>query len=225
MTEEEKKHLNIEEDYKNKIILNKDEKEIALQLLEKDKNIINKPPEKKDKILMYIKELKSKYNKYYNTMDEKKGNLVDQFKNKELKNEMLSRPENKIEQFSDFIKIEQDYLINQIELDKGIGKNSLLKENLFLYFVSVITNIPLIIIGKPGSGKSLSSQLIFKSMKGEYSKNKLFKQFPRIIQTYFQGSKSTEPKDVENLFNKAGKKLIYYKNKKKKMKILYYQYQ
>ena len=34
-------------------------------------------------------------------------------------------------------------------------------------------------------------------MKGEYSKNKFFKQFPRIIQTYFQGSKSTEPKDLK----------------------------
>ena len=76
-------------------------------------------------------------------------------------------------------------MIEQIDLDKGIGKNTLLNENSFLLFVSVNTNIPLIIIGKPGSGKSLSAQLIYKSMKGIYSKNKFFKLFPRIIQTYF----------------------------------------
>ena len=215
LTEEEKKRINLKEDNKTNITLSETEKEIALKFLKNDYIKTSLPSEEKNKIIRYVNGLKIKYNKYYNTIDEKKGNLVNQFKNKELKDEMASRLENKIEQFSDFIKIEQDFLINQIELGKGIGKNTLLKENLFLLFVSVITNIPLIIIGKPGSGKSLSSQLIYKSMKGEYSKNKFFKNFPRIIQTYFQGSKSTEPKDVENLFFNAGKKLIYYKNKKK----------
>ena len=76
-------------------------------------------------------------------------------------------------------------LIDLIELDKGIGKNNLLKENLFLLFLSVVTTIPLIIIGKPGTGKSLSAQLIYKSMKGKYSKNKFFRKYPQIIQTYF----------------------------------------
>jgi len=47
-------------------------------------------------------------------------------------------------------------LINQIkDLDKWIGKNSWFKENIFLLFVSIMINIPLIIIGKPGICKSL----------------------------------------------------------------------
>ena len=84
-------------------------------------------------------------------------------------------------------------MIDQIDLGDGIGKNTLFKENVFLLFVSLLTNIPLIIIGKPGCGKSLSSQLINKSMKGKYSNNKFYQLFPRIIQTYFQGSQSTQP--------------------------------
>ena len=44
-------------------------------------------------------------------------------------------------------------------------------------------------IGKSSSGKSLRIQLINKSMKGN-SKNKFFKKFPKIIQTYFQDSES-----------------------------------
>ena len=145
-------------------------------------------------------------------IEEKGGNLIDQIINEDFKNEILSREdEQKIEKnFSDFIKVEQNYLIDQIELERGIGKNTLLKENVFLSFVSVVTNIPLIIIGKPGCGKSLSAQLIKNSMKGKYSNNQFFKLFPRIIQTYFQGSDTTFPQDVENLFKKANDKLKYY---------------
>jgi len=50
-------------------------------------------------------------------------------------------------------------------------------------------------------------------MKGKYSKNKFFQLFPPIIQTYFQGSESTQPEDVESLFFKAKKKLDFFKNK------------
>ena len=45
-------------------------------------------------------------------------------------------------------------------------------------------------IGKSSSDKSLSIQLINKSMKGIYSKNKFFKKLPKIIPKYFQDSES-----------------------------------
>ena len=120
---------------------------------------------------------------------------------------MASKEENKslkhfiqeygLKHFSDFLRLEEKYLLVKIELKKGIGKNNLLKENVFLMFVAVSTKIPLIIVGKPGTGKSLSSQLIYNSMRGEYSKDKFFREFPQIILTYFQGSKSTKPEDIE----------------------------
>ena len=148
-----------------------------------------------------------------NNSEEKGETLLEQMSNEELKKEIKHRSEKIGKNFSDFLKIEQDYLIEQIkDLDKGIGKNSLLKENLFLLFVSILTSIPLIIIGKPGTGKSLSAQIIKKSMKGKYSSNKFFTEFKKIIQTYFQGSESTIPEDVENLFEKSSKKLKYYKD-------------
>ena len=107
------------------------------------------------------------------SFEEKGGNLLEQINNDNLKKEISTRkPPEEINKFSDFLKIEQEYLLNQIELDKGIGKNTLLKENVFLFFLSVITNIPLIIIGKPGSGKSLNAKLINKSMRGKYKKNR-----------------------------------------------------
>ena len=121
--------------------------------------------------------------------------------------------ENNIRNFSDFLILEEEYLLDKIELFKGIGKNDILKENVFLMFVAVNTKIPLIIVGKSGSGKSLSAQLIYNSMRGEYSKNKFFREFPNIILTYFQGDESTKPEDIEKLFDIAKYKIMFFKDK------------
>jgi hypothetical protein len=51
-------------------------------------------------------------------------------------------------------------------------------------------------------------------MEGIYSKNKFLKKFPKIIQTYFQGSESTIPEDDEYLFDIAKNKLKYCKKNK-----------
>ena len=102
--------------------------------------------------------------------DKKNDDLLSQIKDKDLRKYMKE----KVKKFSDFLKIEEEFLLDKIELNKGIGKNDSLKENIFLLFVSVVTKIPLIIVGKPGTGKSLSAQLIYKSMRGKYSKEKFF---------------------------------------------------
>ena len=130
-------------------------------------------------------------------------NLYEQIKYKELKNDLKNK---EIKQFSDLLKFEEEFFLDLIVLDKGIFKNKILKENTFLIFLSVITKIPLILIGKPGTGKSLSAQLIYNSLKGKYSNNEFFRNFPPIIQTYFGGSELTNPEDVEKLFQIAENK-------------------
>ena len=116
--------------------------------------------------------------------------------------------------FSKFLESEEEFLLDLMELDKGIAKTTFLKEKVFLSFISINTKIPLIIIGKPGSGKCLSAQLVYKSFKGKYSKNKFFRKFSPIILTYFQGSEFTNPEDVEKLFEKAENKYRYFIDKK-----------
>jgi len=114
--------------------------------------------------------------------------------------------------FSVFFENECNYIIDKIELDKGIAKNRILKENIFLLFIAITSNIPLIIIGKPGSSKSLSFQQLKKSMRGKYSKNIFFRRYPNILTTYFQGSDSTLAEDIENLFEKGKEQLKKYEN-------------
>lgn len=93
-----------------------------------------------------------------------------------------------IEYFSQILELEEDFLLDQMGLDEGIDKNKLLKENVILLFLSICTKISIIIVGKHGTGKSLSLKLMINTMKREYSKeNSIFKHYPKIIQTYFQG--------------------------------------
>jgi len=148
----------------------------------------------------------------YNSSNKSDENNSDSSKNDEMIfNEDLKKDLNlnynivdfKLFHFNQILSYEQDFILNNISLNKGIGKNTSLKENIFLLFIALATNIPLIIIGKPGSSKSLSAQLIYKEMGGKYSKKDFFKFYPSIIQTYFQGANSTKPKDVDEIFNKA----------------------
>ena len=60
----------------------------------------------------------------------------------EVHNKILKRfIANGIKHFSDFLRIEEKYILDKIELNRGIGKNSLIIENVFLLFVSVTANI------------------------------------------------------------------------------------
>ena len=109
--------------------------------------------------------------------------------------------------FEDFPKIIQNIIADSVDLEKGIAKNRALLENLFSIFVCLNTKIPLFIIGKPGSSKSLSAQLIFKSMNGKDSFNDFFQHFPKVYTKSYQGSLTSNSKGVLKIFQKARKSL------------------
>ena len=93
--------------------------------------------------------------------------------------------------------------MDKIELNKNLNKNSilLLKEMIFLSFISIVTQIPSFIIGESGIGKSLSIEIIINSMKGKNYKNKFFQNFPKVKPLYFQVSKFTNQEDIQKIFN------------------------
>ena len=78
--------------------------------------------------------------------------------------------------------------INCMEIPKGIGLNSLLKENIFAMIVCIQQKIPLFIVGKPGSSKSLAMNLVTKSFKGRLSNHDIFRNLPAIFSIMYQGS-------------------------------------
>ena len=56
-------------------------------------------------------------------------------------------------------------------------------------------------------------------MRGKYSKEKFFRKYPKIVQTYFQGSELAKPEDVEKLFEIAENKYNYFNEKLKSNEI------
>ena len=67
-----------------------------------------------------------------------------------------------------------------MEIENNIAKNIALRENIFLMFVCIELRIPLFLIGKPGSSKSLAKSIIETSMKGRNSKNEKMKQYKQV---------------------------------------------
>ena len=81
--------------------------------------------------------------------------------------------------FLDIPHREELFIINNIDIEKGIIIINALFESIFSLFVTIKSKIPIFIVGKPGCGKSLIINLTQKGMKGELSKNTFFKKFSK----------------------------------------------
>ena len=75
----------------------------------------------------------------------------------------------------------QDKLLDCMSIEENIARNAALRENLFMMFVCIQLRIPLFLVGKPGSSKSLAKTIIQTSMRGQNSKNETLKQFNHVI--------------------------------------------
>ena len=71
-----------------------------------------------------------------------------------------------------------------MEIENNIAKNTALRENIFMMFVCIELRIPLFLVGKPGSSKSLAKAIIENSLKGKNSKKKAMKKFKQVSYHY-----------------------------------------
>ena len=76
-------------------------------------------------------------------------------------------------------------------------------DNVFALFVCLINRIPVFIFGKSGYSKSLSFSILYNSMKGEYSKNDLFKKYPSLHVTSYQISSTSTSEEIQTAFHEA----------------------
>ena len=73
----------------------------------------------------------------------------------------------------------QNELVQNIEFERGIAANNILKLNLFITFIGILTRIAVFLVGPPGCSKTLCMNLIKKSMQGVNSQNQFWKQYPQ----------------------------------------------
>ena len=74
----------------------------------------------------------------------------------------------------------QEALLTSMEVGPNIAHNAALRENVFMMAICIDLKIPLFIIGKPGSSKSLAKSIVTSSMKGAGSSKSFLKCFKEV---------------------------------------------
>ena len=101
---------------------------------------------------------------------------------------------------------ELNWYINKVELPKGIARTQALKENIFATIVCTVTHTPLIIVGAPGSSKTLSFNQTIANLKGAESRVELFRDttiFHSLDPHYYQCSRRTTSTEIQTVFSRA----------------------
>lgn len=82
----------------------------------------------------------------------------------------------------------QDVLLNEMKIPENIARNVALRENVFMMTICIELRIPLFLVGKPGSSKSLAKTIVSSSLSGQTSNSKLLKKFKQVCKglKYFQ---------------------------------------
>ena len=78
----------------------------------------------------------------------------------------------------------QEVLLDNMKLGPNIARNAALRENVFMMAICIELRIPLFLVGKPGSSKSLAKSIVSDSMLGRTSEKDLMKEFKEVSLTY-----------------------------------------
>lgn len=103
------------------------------------------------------------------------------------------------------ISLMQDLLLSGVPMGDTIARNSALKENVFMMVLCIELRIPLFLVGKPGSSKSLSKTLVADAMQGQAAHSDLYKRLKQIHLVSFQCSPHSTPEGIINTFKQCGR--------------------
>ncbi|KAM4623618.1 E3 ubiquitin-protein ligase rnf213-beta [Polymixia lowei] len=99
----------------------------------------------------------------------------------------------------------QDVFLHNIKTRETIAKNAALKENVFLMVVCIELRIPLFVVGKPGSSKSLAKTVVADAMQGQNSHCKLFEKLKQVHMVSFQCSPHSSPEGIIGTFRNCAR--------------------
>ncbi|KAK3588412.1 hypothetical protein CHS0354_015933 [Potamilus streckersoni] len=108
-------------------------------------------------------------------------------------------------QIEDTIIRYQDIFLDNVQLDKNIARNTALKENVFMMVICTELRIPLFLVGKPGSSKSLAKTIVADAMQGNAARVDFFKEFKQIQMVSFQCSPLSTPDGIVGTFRQCAK--------------------
>ncbi|XP_053308819.1 E3 ubiquitin-protein ligase RNF213 [Spea bombifrons] len=110
------------------------------------------------------------------------------------------RPYNDPSEILQEITTMQDLFLSGVHLRDTIAKNLALKENVFMMVVCIELKIPLFLVGKPGSSKSLAKTIVADAMQGQAAHTELYKSLKQIHLVSFQCSPHSTPEGIIGTF-------------------------
>jgi len=70
--------------------------------------------------------------------------------------------------------------LDGVYLGPNIARNQALKENVFMMVICIELRIPLFLVGKPGSSKSLAKTIVADAMQGEAARTPVFRTLKSV---------------------------------------------
>jgi hypothetical protein len=89
------------------------------------------------------------------------------------------------------------------EIPAGIAITRGLKENVFATISCLFARVPLLIVGPPGTSKTLAVNIVADNANGSDSTNPYFRPRPRLDLFHYQCSKLSTSREIANVFDKA----------------------
>ncbi|XP_032097310.1 E3 ubiquitin-protein ligase RNF213 isoform X3 [Sapajus apella] len=99
----------------------------------------------------------------------------------------------------------QDVFLDGVPLRRTIAKNLALKENVFMMVVCIELKIPLFLVGKPGSSKSLAKTIVADAMQGPAAHSDLFRSLKQVHLVSFQCSPHSTPQGIIGTFRQCAR--------------------
>ncbi|XP_042198225.1 E3 ubiquitin-protein ligase rnf213-alpha isoform X2 [Callorhinchus milii] len=103
------------------------------------------------------------------------------------------------------ITLVQDLLLSGVPPRDTIAKNAALKENVFMMVICIELKIPLFLVGKPGSSKSLAKTIVADAMQRQAAHSKLYRDLKQIHLVSFQCSPHSTPEGIINTFRQCAR--------------------
>ncbi|XP_055559911.1 E3 ubiquitin-protein ligase rnf213-alpha-like isoform X6 [Falco cherrug] len=98
----------------------------------------------------------------------------------------------------------QEVFLDNLSIPKATACNNALRENIFMMVVCMDLRVPLFLVGKPGSSKSLSKAIAVDAMQGTLSRSPLFKRCKEVQLVSFQCSPHSKPEGIISTFRQCG---------------------
>lgn len=105
--------------------------------------------------------------------------------------------------FKEALQDELDWVHRTVDFPTGIAPTDALKENIYATVVCTMACIPIIIVGPPGSSKTLSFKIVVSNFQGCYSRNKELRYLKALDPYPYQCSRKSTSHEIDVVFQRA----------------------